>query len=325
VQINVSARPDEMVAMLETLAAAITAPTIDVETTNAARSFVAKQAADAEADIAVHADRAARERFFGTFPYGRPQIGTSSTLQEIDFADLRFAYDRFFRADNATLALSGNFERDTAYRAVRRFFGNWLKSDRQIPSTFRQPDAPPAALEILNAKSGSGGAEVRHIIRGIARSDADYHAVRVLTAVLDARLKQRAAVDPGAEAFVRSDANQLPGAIVFGVSGLNPDMKAKVYGGTVESIDAVKLVPSLMSLPVTSTEFQAARTLVTSAPAAAMEERWLDADTYKISAAGSDRAAYVKLTLADVQRVRERLAKQPAASVWIVRGVGASN
>ncbi len=325
VQINVSARPGELVPMLETLAAALTTPTIDNETTAAAKTFQSRQVAEAEADMAIYADRAARERFFGTFPYGRPQIGTTATLEAIDFADLRFAYDRFFKADNATLALSGNFQSDAAYRAVRRFFGNWLKSDRQIPATFRQPDAPSTALEILNATSGSGAAEIRHVIRGVARSDADFRAVEVLTAVLDARLKQRASVDPGADAFVRNEANLLPGAIVFGVSNLNPDMKPKIYGGSVESIDAVKLVGSLMSLPVTSAEFQTARNAASSAGESSVEDLWLDSHTYKLTADANAKAAYQKLTLADVERVRQRLAKQPAVSVWIVRGVGESN
>ena len=50
------------------------------------------------------------QRLLGTFSYARQQNGSEAWLGRIDFADLLFAKERFFTADNATIAVSGNFD-----------------------------------------------------------------------------------------------------------------------------------------------------------------------------------------------------------------------
>ena len=85
------------------------------------------------------ADLAVSNRLLGTFPYGRAENGTVESLSKVDFADILFAKERFFTADNATVAISGNFDQALAFRALRRFFGNWLKADKKVPTAFRQP------------------------------------------------------------------------------------------------------------------------------------------------------------------------------------------
>ncbi|MBP7475972.1 MAG: insulinase family protein, partial [Pyrinomonadaceae bacterium] len=140
IQINASSKPENFLTMLETLSTAVSNPGIDKETTAKLKASLIAKIKALEADPAYVADRTAAKRLFGTFPYGRPQFGTEASVKTIDFADLVDAKGRFLSADNATIAISGNFDRALGFRAIRRYFGGWLKSDKRVPSTFRQPD-----------------------------------------------------------------------------------------------------------------------------------------------------------------------------------------
>jgi predicted Zn-dependent peptidase len=312
---------DAYVNLIETLATAVANPQLDKETTDQVRIRVNAEG-DQIGTPAYLADRIASERLFGTFPYGRAAIGTTESRAKIDFADLRFAYSRFFGADNATLAIRGPVDSDLAYRAARRYFGAWLKSDNKVPSTFKQPETPDTSLHVLNLQSDQG-AEVRHAIRGFAKADTDFAVSEVLTRVLDARLKRKATIDANAKAEVRNEAHILPGQIVFAVSRISTDAKIKLYPPG-ESVDPKGLINALLSEAITDAEFQTAKTSVLSATnALPLEAAWLDSDTYKITPAVSQVRKIEAVTLADVQKLAASLKTRPSVNLWLVKGIGA--
>ncbi len=320
IQFNITARNDAILDVLETLANSITTPQVSAESADAAEIRVRRELDGLRGSPAYLADQYAAERLFGTFPYGRSIFGTTESHGRIDFADLRFGYDRFFTADNAGLTLHGNLDANDAYRAVRRFFGSWLKSERRIPATFRQPDAPDSSLEVLNINSDAG-AEVRHLIRGYSLASSDFPASEMLVHVLDRRLKTRVAQVSNAKAEVRNEAHLLPGSIVFAISGIAPEAKSKLYPGG-ESVDAKGLISSLLAEPISAAEFQAARTAVlarvNSYPA---DSAWLDAETYRLPA-GDRKAKFESVTIADVQKLAATLRTRPTVNLWMVKGVG---
>ena len=297
IQVNGSAKPTEFVTLVETLAQAVSKLTIDKETTAALKKSLLEKLTALEKDPAYIADQAAAHRLFGTFPYGRPQMGSVESIQRIDFADLQFARDRLFSADNASVAISGNFPSDLGFRAVRRYFGAWLKSDKRSPNTFRQPDEPDAAPIALLIDG------VPHTsvfgLRGLSKSDPDYSASLFLERILGARLQKS---DPKSE--VMFSARTLPGMV---------------------RLRAATLPPTLLTTRITNEEFSQAQMKLNEiqrsceqAPnciARAEMDRWLDVDTYGTSV--GDTKALQNVTLADVQRVADRLAKNPVATVII--------
>ena len=121
IQINATSKPEEFVTLIETLAQALTNMTIDKETTAALKKSLTESLTVLEKEPAYVANQAVQKRLFGTFPYGRPQLGSVESLQRIDFADLLFARERFLSADNATVAITGNFNSDLGFRAARRY------------------------------------------------------------------------------------------------------------------------------------------------------------------------------------------------------------
>jgi predicted Zn-dependent peptidase len=292
IQINASARSSEFVTLLETLSQAISNPTIDRETTAALKKALSEKLSVLERDPVYIADQAAAKRLFGTFPYGRPQMGSVESLKRIDFADLQYARERFLTADNATVAISGNFNSDLGFRAARRYLGAWLKSDRRIPSTFRQPDDPDTKpLEMV--VDGSAG-RTTFALRGVARNDPDYAASVILGHVLQARVQKASAL-----ATVSNQARMLPGVLMISVPG------------------PIAFPFTAISDRVSENEFSKARAEASSELARrTLFDQWLDADTYRITVIG-DAQAFQNVTVADVQRVADRLAKNPIVSIVI--------
>ncbi|HSI87682.1 MAG TPA: insulinase family protein, partial [Pyrinomonadaceae bacterium] len=216
----------------------------------------------------------------------------------------RFNYDRLFGADNATLAVSGRFESNTGYRAVRRFFGNWLKSDETIPATFKQPGDPPTEPMIKESPSAERS-EVRYAIRGVSRGSKEYAAAEILTRIYEARLKAKAPAERQEKVFVRNEARFLPGLIIFGFS----DGRA----------DAAGFKKAMMEALVTDAEFNAHRSAAASnRNSTDGVTQWLDADTYRLASVKADADALSSVTLSDVRALAERLKSTPMVTVAII-------
>ena len=297
IQVNATAKPSNFVTLVETLAQAVSTPTIDKETTAALKQALLQKLTVLEKDPVYVADQVAAQRLFGTFPYGRPQMGSVESVQRIDNADLQFARERFLSADDATVAISGNFNSDLGFRAVRRYFGAWLKSDKRVPSTFRQPDDPdpsPVALILEGVAHRSV-----YGLRGLSKSDPDYSASLYLERILSARLQKN---DPKGE--VVFSARTLPGIVRFRATVLPATLLAPKVTADEFSFAKGKL-----------DELQRSCEQTPSCMPRADMDRWLDADTY--GAPVVDQKALQNVSPADVQRVADRLAKNPVATVII--------
>jgi hypothetical protein len=312
IQINASSRPDALLTMLETLATAVSNPSIDKETTARLRSALLAKVETLEADPAYVADQAVASRLLGTFPYGRTQYGTAATLQKIDFADLLDAKQRFLTADNATIAISGNFDRSQAFRAIRRYFGGWLKADKRVPSTFRQPaDPPPGILNLPTPKPGNGA--IRFALRGVARSDREFAASLIYTRVFENRLKMRVPAAHAGDLFVRNDAHILPGIIIVGFTVTKDE-----FGAGNGKIDGLDLIAKSLSDPVTDAEFQTAKNAVRSDWAKRdIVSLWLDTDTFKTTSADTYARVVDNTNLSDVGAYAETVRRLPIAAVQV--------
>lgn len=312
IQVNASAKPSDFLTMLETLSTAVSNPPIDKETTARLRAALMTKVKAMEADPTYIADQAVARRLFGTFPYGRPQMGSEASIKALDFADLVEAKQRFLTADNATVAVSGNFDRSLGLRAIRRYFGGWLKADKRVPSTFRQPDdPPPALLNVVSPKPAIGA--LRFAMRGVARGDKDLAASLIFTSILETRLKARVPVEHSGDVFVRNQFNTLPGIIVIGFSA-----DKNMFGAGNGKVEANDLVGKALADHVTDAEFNTAKAALQSAWAKRDPILfWLDAETYKLGDPNADARTFDNVTAVDVRTYAERLRKMPIASVLV--------
>ena len=317
IELDATSKPESYLSMLETIASAISNPNLDRQTTDAVKAITVTKLQANEKNAGYAANIAVRKRLLGTFPYGRPVNGSVESLKNIDFADLKFAYDRLATADNATLAVSGNFPVDIGYRGIRRYFGAWVKSDKKVPSTFRVPDAPPGGTQIVESPE-LGSTELRYAFRGVARNDNDFAAASVVAKIIEQRVRKKAPDGKAENAWVANHANMLPGVIVIGFSNIKPDITAAVTD-TKSKTDAYDMIANALNERITEAEFAIAYTAAKADfNKIDISSRYLDVDTYKLASVKADQAAFDSLTSADVQRFADRLKLQPTASVLVL-------
>ncbi|MBA2736988.1 MAG: insulinase family protein [Pyrinomonadaceae bacterium] len=320
IQIDATAKSDEFLTMLETLANAVSKPTINKETTAKLRSARLEKLKELEKNPAYVADLAVAKKLLGTFPYGRPVSGTTESLQKIDYADLIFAKDRFFTADNATVAVTGNIKPELVFRAVRRYLGSWAKSNGKIASTFRQPDEPdtkPFEIEMLTIKNP----EIRYALRGLARNDADFAASKILTKILQTRLEKAAMPDNAGNFFARQDEHILPGLLILGYTTQRNSIAPNGNQSKAVKSSNSSINPALLfSQTISSEEFSKAKAeALAELNAKNQADWWLDADTFRLGSVSEEMKIFNQAALADVQKVAGKLSKNPIVSVTITQ------
>lgn len=323
IQITATGKAAEIQAMLETLATAVTSPQITQENFALVKRARIEKVQALEKNPSYVADRAVAKRLFGDFPYGRSAEGTAESLAKIERADLLLARDRFFTGDNATLAVIGNIRPDFVYRATRQLFGGWKKAENKIPATFRLPDAPDTkefAVELPNADKNS----TRAAMVAAARSDKDFYATQVLTAIL-----QKQFCLDNEETFGKSvyQPHLLRGVYIISKNSTNEKgaQSLPVSSGRCRLL-AVK--DGKFTYPaITQSDFEATKSALINnfqqktQTLAELAELWLDVDTYRLTSVKDEMTKLNNVTLADVQRVADNLQKQPAVSVVVKKPI----
>ncbi len=317
-QINATGSADKVLTILETVAAAVTKPTLDKETTAKVKAVRLERIKELERNPAYIADLAVAKRLFGDFPYGRSAEGTTASLAKIDFADLLLAKQRFLTADNATLAVSGNIKYDYVFKAVRQLFGGWEKADKKVPATFAQPSAPDTKFYLIKSDINNAS-ELRFAFRGSARRDKDFAAAQILTVVLQNRLKKK----ENGKALLRQDSYFLPGLVVLKFADWDSSsLKRTADAGVSLSESFFNYVEDLLGQNVSADEFQTAKAdaLRTSAGRDAIDA-WLDVNSFQLAPL-KDGAPSANATLADVQQVLERWRKEAVVKTLLLKSAG---
>ncbi len=119
---------------------------------------------------------------YGSHPYGKSSVGTSSSLRSIKRKDIIRHYMKYFRPNNATLAVVGNFN-ENVISVLEKSFGQWQKRD--VPKTIEMKvaDVDGVNIRLIDAP-GLVQAQLRIGHAGISRMDPDYLKLRVANTVL---------------------------------------------------------------------------------------------------------------------------------------------
>ena len=306
ITITMLGKAAEFEQIIEVLRNALLSTQLTPEVVARIRDARIKRLKDAAVSPALVADRAIAARLFGDFPYARLVGGTPEDLARVEPADLMLARERFLNSNNATLAVVGGVTRARALRALRQLLGPWRKSEKIVPTTFRQAKPPDARTLIINVPGPA--AEVRMGVRGVSRTDPDYFPAKVLAKLAEQRLQGLAPELTKQPVFARSESHALPGAFVIGAT-----VDAQTAADSLAN--ARKVMNSLMTTPATAAELERAKTEAISEVSGplskpeAAPDRWLDLDTYHLSAVQDQVALLRAVTAQDLQRVANRLFK----------------
>jgi zinc protease len=314
IDVTISGKISELERMVEFLRNALVNTQLTPENITKAREGRLKQLSEKVPTAAEIADQEIAARLFGSFPYGRPAMGTDESVAKIDRGDLMHARERFLNADNATLVVIGGVDQTLLRRTLRQLLGPWQKGNGIVPATFRQPNPPDARVLLIN-QPDSKNAEIRLAVRGLARSDAGAATASLLATIV--RERWQAASPDLAAAFVHHDAHALPGSFVLGAS-VPTESASKAISA------AQKIIQSLVQTGPTAAELERARNEILTqmsrrtSQSEPLADLWLDFDTFKLPPLNSQINSIRSLTGTDIQRVAGRLFKDAATATIVV-------
>jgi zinc protease len=316
ITITMQGRAQEFERIIEILRNALVTTQLTPENVLKAREGRTKIVKETSALPGTIADRAIAARLFGDFPYGRPYGGTVESLGRVERSDVMQARDRFMNPNNSTLVIVGDVQPNRARRALRQLLGVWRKSERIVPSTFKQPSLPDVRTLLINSPADQSS-EIRLAMRGFSRADSDTTAAALLARVARQRWETLLPELARSPVFVRQDAFAMPGMFVMGATVENL-LAGKALAAARE------VMKSLASTAVTAAELEHARNEVASA---AMKERtgpagiadaWLDIEAYKLPSIEEQTRALNSVSVSDLRRVAARLVDEKGIATVVV-------
>jgi predicted Zn-dependent peptidase len=219
---------------------------------------------------------------------------------------LLLAKQRFFTADNATIAVSGSIKPDNVFKIVRQLFGGWEKADKKIPATFAEPGAPDTKFFLIKTEMNNAS-ELRFAFRGSARRDTDFQAAQILSTVLQNRLRRK----EGDKVVLQQNSYYLPGLVMVKFSDWNAS-SLKFAGENISLPENfLNYVQELLQADITPEEFQTAKTdLLKNPNNQNAVDMWLDMNSFGLGSVKAGAQTAQNAALADAQKVLERWRKE---------------
>jgi predicted Zn-dependent peptidase len=123
-------------------------------------------------------------------PYGRPASGYERTVRAITVADLRRFYQTYWRPNNASLVVVGDYDPAALRPALEQALGGWKKAPlpkERVAGSFAT--RPPRF--VLVDKPGAPQTVLRLVGKGVARSSPDRPPLSLLATVLGGSFTSR--------------------------------------------------------------------------------------------------------------------------------------
>jgi predicted Zn-dependent peptidase len=254
-------------------------------------------------------------------PLGRDIAGTPASVGAIAPDRLRDYYRRQYVANAAVLSIAGAIEQEEAARLAQRFVGDW------------EPGSPGDWIRVRDVEGGSRvrltkkDTEQAHValgMRGLSATDPDRYALGLLSVVLgegmSSRLFNRLREELALCYDVHSAASHLLDTGSFGVyAGIDPER-------TVEALGEIARELARIREPLDAEELARAQSLTRSRVQLRMEDTRAVSALYGALTAldlplvtpEETIARYQAVTLADVQRVAERVVGDSALHLSVV-------
>src|SRR5829696_1815054 len=254
-----------------------------------------------------------QQKSFAEHPYKRPGIGSIEDLDAASLKDVQEFHTTYYRPDNATLVVVGDFDPAQFDKWVDKYLGPIAKPDRPLPRV--QVKEPMRKSEIRLTEYGRNDLPAVGLTYLTPRqADADSDALRVADAVLSAgessRLYNSLVYNQQLAAEVNSSADMREDASLFVLTAVLSE------GKKVEDAEKSLLaeVRKLQDAPVSAAELEKAKNQIitnqlrqretSNGKALALgEAAVLLGDPARVN---TDLARLQAVTAADIQRVMKK-------------------
>jgi len=254
-----------------------------------------------------------QEKSFVEHPYKRPTIGSIEDLDAASLKDVQEFHATYYRPDNATMVVVGDFEPAQLDAWVDKYFGPIAKPGRPLPRV--QVKEPPRKSEIRLTEYGRNDLPAVGLTYLTPReADPDSDALRVADAILSAgessRLYNSLVYNQQLAAEVNSNSETREDASLFVVTAVLSEGK--------KAADAEKSllaeIKKLQDAPVSAAELEKAKNQIitnqlrqretSNGKALALgEAAVLLGDPARVN---TDLARLQAVTAADIQRVMKK-------------------
>jgi predicted Zn-dependent peptidase len=123
-------------------------------------------------------------------PYGRPAIGTDSSVTAMTVDDLRTFYRGHFAPNGATLIAVGDVTAAEVERKIGGLFGNWARQSMAAANVGAGRTAPSTTIYLID-KPGAAQSSFRIGSTGVPRSTPDYFPITVMNTALGGSFTSR--------------------------------------------------------------------------------------------------------------------------------------
>lgn len=216
--------------------------TLDPKAVDSERRVIVEEIAMYEGEPWDVLERRVAARLFGRHAYGLPVLGTRETLQGIDAGVLADFHRRFYRPDNAVLAVVGDLD-EGVFDTVAEVFGGIEGGSAPRPRL--ESATPIEGLERLERRSGET-ARMLLAWRGPSASHGDHPLLAALLGTLAtgrASRLHRALVDEGELCtWVTADVQETldPGAVMVALELLPGIERERVEERVFEEIEILR-------------------------------------------------------------------------------------
>lgn len=266
-----------------------------------------------------------RKTYFGDHPYGRPAIGTLTSVPKITREDVQNHWNKFVLPASMVISVYGDVKTSEVKAAMTDLFRNFQREGR-VSLLPKPAPALTKFTEVHQVKPGAAQTVLYYGFPGIDVRNEDRYAVDVLDSALSG------ANLPGGRLHARLRDNQLVYVVhAYSQPGVDPGMFV-VYAATtpanrdkVESIIAEELGKARDS-DFSPDELERAKTMMISSEAIESQTNSSQASQaasdelfglgFRNSEAMESRINAV--TLADVRRVAQKYLRPDAAALAVV-------
>src|SRR5262245_22878158 len=190
--------------------------------------------------------------------YGKSTIGARSDVENVDIGRLQAFYRLYYQPDNATLIVSGKFDRARTMAWIEQSFGRIAKPKRTLPHLYTIDPVQDGERSVTLRRVG-GVPQVMLGYHAPPGAHPDYPAMELISLIVGDSPSGRAhkrLVEAGLASgvFAESLAMADPGVALFGAqfaAGQDPSRGAQ---------ELIQVVEGLAAEPITDEEFKRAQT-----------------------------------------------------------------
>ena len=165
------------------LAEVLLHPTFPAEEFAHKRTEVLGAIRSQEEDPGWVANTAFQEKLYAEHPFGRLTEGQPGTLAGLTPADISAFYHTYYRPNNAIIGIAGDLSHTQAQALLVRHLGGWTAAPVP-PLPWPAAPRPAAAQLLINRPVSQANIILGH--PGVARSNPDIYAIRVMNYILGA-------------------------------------------------------------------------------------------------------------------------------------------